>query len=89
MPLICTFQRQDKPGARCPRCGWAKQVSDTLCLLCRSEDKLRAENHPILKGQDHRDQFENCYSPNAGGFQLYSVDPPWTRKRTPPGLKRS
>ena len=87
MPLICTFRKQLDPKRHCPRCGWGKQIDDMLCLLCRSEDTLRAEGHPMFKGSDHRAEFENCYSPAAGGFQLYSVDPPWHRARKPPRIK--
>ena len=56
---------------RCPRCKWRMPMDDKLCLICRTEDKMRAENHPVMRGKDHDKEFENCYLHAAGPFQLH------------------
>lgn len=91
MPILCEFRRQLDPARHCPRCAWGKQADDKLCICCRSEDKLRAENHPILKGQDHRDEFAACYAPGTSPYyqSRRSDSAPWNVKRKAPGLKRS
>ena len=89
MPILCEFRRQLDPLKQCPRCGWCKIADDRLCIMCKSEDLLREQGHPMLVGQDHRAEFENCYAPTAGGFQLYSADPPWIKKRKAPGNGKS